>query len=227
REQASCDRLRRNQRGDKTDGAKKDHCTPDCWRKSDGSSWWKPAEGFNQVCSFEDARKDGCKRPTVAEQRQRPCYRHARIAPVLQAQIVSFKNQPKGNRKHGGGGKLARLIMQAGVPSDRQYGRVCQQGAASPGNRCEINCDRLEAPKEQPLGDDQSDQSSPAISRQLTLAVAKKFNAQNSRGQKRYRQPKGDHEIMLAHDEDRSRGIMRLRERVVCAIWFHYPFYCL
>src|SRR5207245_7284938 len=74
---------------------------------------------------------------------------------------------------------------------------------------------------------DQSDQSSPAISRQLTLAVAKKFNAQNSRGQKRYRQPKGDHEIMLAHDEDRSRGIMRLRERVVCAISFHYPFCCL
>ena len=32
---------------------------------------------------------------------------------------------------------------------------------------------------------------------------------------------------MLVHDEDRSRGIMRLRERVVCAIWFHYPFYCL
>src|SRR5256885_1209693 len=117
------------------------------WRKSDGSSWWEPAEGFNQVGSFEDARKDRCKRPTVAEQRQRPCYRHARIAPVLEAQIVSFKNQPERDGKHGEREKLSRLIVQTGMPTDRQYGRISEQDVACPGNRGEINCDWLEAPK--------------------------------------------------------------------------------
>src|SRR4029077_3784087 len=62
----------------------------------------------DQLCTLEDCRPDGCKRPRVPEVAEERVVRKVDVVPVVDEPIVELEHQPQRNRGDGEKSELTR-----------------------------------------------------------------------------------------------------------------------